>query len=116
MFFYPIPEVSHVITSDMGACRSKHTVKVPTSFGSSDCQVKLDQIYTRLSWVEKEPIPTGTLQSKLTDYGELFTADENGVQIQSKSNPLFKHVTPRSTKVLGSTCTCVQIKINVKVY
>ena len=97
-----------MITSDMGACRSKRTVKVPTSVGSSDCQVKLDQIYTRLSWVEKEQIPTGTLQSKLTD--------ENGVQIKSKSNPLFRHVTLRSTKVLGNTCTCVQIKINVKVY
>ena len=41
--------------------------------------MKLDKIYTQLSWVEIEQTPTGTSQSKLTDYGELFTADENGV-------------------------------------
>ena len=85
MFFCPLPEVSHVKTSDVEACRSKladyykRTAKVPTSVWSSVCQVKLDQIYTRLSWVKKEQTPTGTSQSKLTDYGELFTADENGV-------------------------------------
>ena len=85
MFFCPIPEVSHVKTSDLKACRSKlsdhytRTATVPTSVWSSICQVKLDKIYTRLSWVEKEQTPTGTSQSKLTDYGELFTADENGV-------------------------------------
>ena len=85
MFFCPIPEVSHVKTSDLKACRSKladhytRTATVPTSVWSSICQVKLDKIYTRLSWVKKEQTPTGTSQSKLTDYGELFTADENGV-------------------------------------
>ena len=85
MFFCPIPEVSHVKTSDLKACRSKladhytRTATVPTSVWSSICQVKLDKIYTRLSWVEKEQTPTGTSQSKLTDYGELFTADKNGV-------------------------------------
>ena len=85
MFFCPFPEVSHVITSDVEACRSKladhykRTAKVPTSVWSSVCQVKLDQIFTRLSWVKKEQTPTGTSQSKLTDYGELFTADESGV-------------------------------------
>ena len=84
MFFCPFPEVSHVITSDVEACRSKlagyyrRTAKVPTSVWSSVCQVKLDQIYTRLSWVEKEKTPTGLLQLLLTDYSELFTADENG--------------------------------------
>ena len=85
MFFCPIPEVSHVKTSGLKACRSKladhytRTATVPTSVWSSICQVKLDKIYTRLSWVEKEKTPPGTSQSKLTDYGELFTADENGV-------------------------------------
>ena len=85
MFFCPIPEVSHVKTSDLKACRSKladhytRTATVPTSVWSSICQVKLDKIYTRLSWLEKEQTPPGTSQSKLTDYGELFTADENGV-------------------------------------
>ena len=85
MFFCPFPEVSHVITSDVEACRSKladhykRTAKVSTSIWSSFCQVKLDQIFTRLSWVKKEQTPTGTSQFKLTDYGKLFTADENGV-------------------------------------
>ena len=85
MFFCPIPEVSHVKTFDLKACRSKladyykRTATVPTSVWSSICQVKLEKIYTRLSWVKKEQTPTGTSQSKLTDYGELFTADENGV-------------------------------------
>ena len=85
MFFCPIPEVSHVKTFDLKACRSKladyykRIATVPTSVWSSVCQVKLDKIYTRLSWLEKEQTPNGTSQSKLTDYGELFTADENGV-------------------------------------
>ena len=85
MCFCPIPEVSHVKTSDVKAIRSKladhytRTATVPTSVWSSICRVKLDKIYTRLSWVEKEQTPAGTSQSKLTDYGELFTAEENGV-------------------------------------
>ena len=34
---------------------------------------------------------------------------------QIKSNPLFRHVTPRSTKVLVKTCTCIQIrKLKIK--
>lgn len=85
MFFCPIPEVSHVKTFDLKACRSKladyykRTAKVPTSVWSSICQVKLEKIYTQLSWVKKEQTPTGTSPSELTDYSELFTADENGV-------------------------------------
>ena len=85
MFFCPIPEVSHVKKSDLKACRSKladhykRTATVPTSVWSSVCQVKLDQIYTRLSWVKKEQTPTGTSAAELTDYSELFTADENGL-------------------------------------
>ena len=85
MFFCPIPEVSHVKTSDLKACRSKladyykRTATVPTSVWSSICQVKLEKIYTRLSWVKKEQTPTGTSPTELTDYSELFTADENGV-------------------------------------
>ena len=85
MFFCPIPEVSHVKTSDLKACRSKladyykRTATVPTSVWSSICQVKLEKIYTQLSWVKKEQTATGTSPSELTDYSELFTADENGV-------------------------------------
>ena len=85
MFFCPIPEVCHVKTSDLKACRSKlsdhytRTATVPTSVWSSICQVKLEKIYTQLSWVKKEQTPTGTSPSELTDYSELFTADENGV-------------------------------------
>ena len=85
MFFCPIPEVSHVKTFDLKACRSKladyykRTATVPTSVWSSICQVKLEKIYTQLSWVKKEQTPTGTSPSELTDYSELFTADENGV-------------------------------------
>ena len=85
MFFCPIPEVSHVKTFDLKACRSKladyykRTATVPTSVWSSICQVKLEKIYTRLSWVKKEQTPTGTSPAELTDYSELFTADENGV-------------------------------------
>ena len=33
----------------------------------------------------------------------------------NQSNPSFRHVTPRSTKVLVKTCTSVQIK-KIKVY
>ena len=57
----------------------KRTAKVPTSVWSSVCQVELDQIYTRLSLVKKEKIPTGTLQSNLTDYSELFTSNKKGI-------------------------------------
>ena len=57
----------------------KRTAKVPTSVWSSVSQVELDQIYTRLSLVKKEQIPTGTLQSNLTDYSELFTSNKKGV-------------------------------------
>lgn len=50
---------------DVESCRRKlvehykRTAKVSTSVWSSLCQVELDQIYTRLSWVEKEHTPTG---------------------------------------------------------
>ena len=57
----------------------KRTAKVPTSVWSSVCQVELDQIYTRLSLVKKEKFPTGTLQSNLTDYSELFTSNKKGI-------------------------------------
>ena len=34
---------------------------------------------------------------------------------QIKSNPLFKHITPRSTKILIKMCTCIQIrKLKIK--
>lgn len=57
----------------------KRTAKVPVFGWSSDVTVKLHQIYTRLSWVKKEQTPTELSPSDLTHYGELFTADEDGV-------------------------------------
>ena len=37
------------------------------------------------------------------------------VSPQIKSNPLFRHVTPRSTKVLVKTCTCIKTrKLKIK--
>ena len=70
---------------DVKTCRSKlaehyeRTAKVPTSVWSSVCQVELDQIYTRLSWVKKEQTPAGPSQSELTHYSDLFSANKNGV-------------------------------------
>ncbi|CAH3145631.1 unnamed protein product, partial [Porites evermanni] len=78
-------KATNASTFDLKACRSKladyykRTAKVPMSVWSSVGQVKLDQIYTRLSWVKRENTPTGTFLSELKHYGELFTADENGV-------------------------------------
>ena len=70
---------------DVETCRSKlvehyrRTAKVPTSVWSAICQVELDQIYTRLSWVKKDQTPAGPSQSELRHYIDLFTANKNGV-------------------------------------
>ena len=37
---------------------------------------------------------------------------KRSVSSQIKSNPLFRHVTPRSTKVHVKTCTCLCISAN----
>ena len=70
---------------DLNSCRSKledhylKTATVPTSVWSKKSVVDIDQIYTRLSWVKEEQKPTGTTQSELKHYAELFTANKNGV-------------------------------------
>ena len=52
---------------------------MPTSVWSKKSVVDIHQIYTRLSWVKEEQTPTGTTQSELKHYTELFTANKNGV-------------------------------------
>ena len=52
---------------------------MPTSVWSKKSVVDIHQIYTRLSWVKEEQTPTGTTQSELKYYTELFTANKNGV-------------------------------------
>ena len=70
---------------DFKVCRSKledhyqKTATVPTSVWSKKSVVDIHQIYTRLSWVKEEQTPTGTTQSELKHYTELFTANKNGV-------------------------------------
>ena len=70
---------------DFKSCRSKledhyrKTATVPTSVWCKKSVVDIHQIYTRLSWVKEEQTPTGTIQSELKHYSDLFTADKNGV-------------------------------------
>ena len=70
---------------DLNSCRRKledhyqKTATVPTSVWSKKSVVDIHQIYTRLSWVKEEQTPTGTTQSELKHYTELFTANKNGV-------------------------------------
>ena len=70
---------------DLNSCRSKledhyqKTATVPTSVWSKKSVVDIHQIYTRLSWVKEEQTPTGTTQSELKHYTELFTANKNGI-------------------------------------
>ena len=70
---------------DLNSCRRKledhyqKTATVPTSVWSKKSVVDIHQIYTRLSWVKEEQTPTGTTQSELKHYTELFRASKNGV-------------------------------------
>ena len=70
---------------DLNSCRSKledhyqKTATVPTSVWCKKSVVDIHQIYTKLSWVKEEQTPTGTTQSELKHYTELFTANKNGV-------------------------------------
>ncbi|KAJ7381216.1 hypothetical protein OS493_004817 [Desmophyllum pertusum] len=70
---------SPVETFDLKTCQSKlaehyqKTAKVPTTVWSSICQLELDQIYTRLSWVREEQTPAGSSQKELGHYTEMFT-------------------------------------------
>ena len=52
---------------------------MPTSVWCKKSVVDIHQIYTRLSWVKEEQTPTGTTQSELKHYSDLFTANKNGV-------------------------------------
>ena len=72
-------------TFDVETCQRKltehyqKTAKVPTTVWSSVFQVDLEQIYTRLSWVKEKHTLTGSLQSELSHYTDLFTEKtENG--------------------------------------
>ena len=70
---------------DLKSCRSKledhyqKTATVPTSVWCKKSVVDIHQIYTRLSWVKEEQTPSGTTQSELKHYTELFTGNKDGV-------------------------------------
>ena len=72
-------------TFDLNSCRSKlqdhyqKTATVPTSVWCKKSVVDIHQIYTRLSWVKEEQTPTGTRQSKVEHYSDLFIANKKGV-------------------------------------
>ena len=69
---------------DRKSCRSKledhyqKTATVPTSVWCKKSVVDIHQIYTRLSWVKEEQTPSGTTQSELKHYSDLFTTNKNG--------------------------------------
>ena len=52
---------------------------MPTSVWCKKAVVDIHQIYTRLSWVKESQTSTGTTQSELEHYSDLFTANKNGV-------------------------------------
>ena len=72
-------------TFDLNSCRSKlqdhyqKTATVPTSVWCKKSVVDIHQIYTRLSWVKEEQTPTGTRQSEVEHYSDLFIANKKGV-------------------------------------
>ena len=69
----------------MKSCRSKlaehykRTATVPTSVWTKKSPVDIHQIYTRLSWVKEEHTLAGSSRSKLANYTEVFTAEENSI-------------------------------------
>ena len=83
--FFSLSDASSVKPFDVKSCRSKleehyqKTATVPTSVWSKKSVVDIHQIYTRLSWVKEEQTPTGTTQSGLKHYSDLFTANKNSV-------------------------------------
>ena len=83
--FSPPLEASSVKPFDLKSCRSKledhyqKTATVPTSVWSKKSVVDIHQIYTRLSWVKEEQTPTGTRQSEVEHYSDLFIANKKGV-------------------------------------
>ena len=83
LFSYP-SEPSSVETFDVKTCQSKlaehyrRTATVPTSVWCRASLVDIHEIYTRLSWVKQEQTPSGTSQSELTHYNDLFSPNEKG--------------------------------------
>ena len=83
--FFLQTEVSPGDSFDVKNCRRKlaehykRTATVPTSVWSKKAPVNIHQIYTRLSWVKEEQTPTGSSQSELTHYTDVFTEDKNGL-------------------------------------
>ncbi|CAH3175290.1 unnamed protein product, partial [Porites lobata] len=80
-----LSDASSVKPFDLKSCRSKleehyqKTATVPTSVWCKKSVVDIHRIYSRLSWVKEEQTPTGTTQSELKHYSDLFTANKNGV-------------------------------------
>ena len=82
LFSYP-SEPSSVETFDVKTCQSKlaehyRRATVPTSVWCRASLVDIHEIYTRLSWVKQEQTPSGTSQSELTHYSDLFSPNEKG--------------------------------------
>ncbi|KAJ7389412.1 hypothetical protein OS493_031656 [Desmophyllum pertusum] len=96
------PEASPVETFDLKTCQSKlaehyqKTAKVPTTVWSSVCQLELDQIYTRLSWVKEEQTPAGSSQKELGHYTEMFTE-------KTKNGFVPKRILVRGQTGIGKT-------------
>ena len=85
VFYFLLSKASAVETFDVKSCRSKlaehyqRTATVPTSVWTRKSLVDIHQMYTRLSWVKEEQNPSGSSQSELAHYTEVFTANKNGV-------------------------------------
>ncbi|KAJ7389409.1 hypothetical protein OS493_031653 [Desmophyllum pertusum] len=96
------PEASPVETFDLKTCQSKlakhyqKTAKVPTTVWSSICELELDQIYTRLSWVKEEQTPAGSSQEELGHYTEMFTE-------KTKNGFVPKRILVRGQTGIGKT-------------
>ena len=85
MSSFSLPKASGDETFDVKSCRSKlaerykRTATVPTSVWTKKSPVDIHQIYTRLSWVKEEQTPSGSSQSKLAHYAEVFSANKDGL-------------------------------------
>ena len=67
----------------------------------------IHQFYMKADFEVEYPIVMGSL---IEEHQLQFLLPQN----QINSNPLFRQVTPRSTKVLVKTCACVQLKKKCK--
>ena len=80
-------------TFDVKTCQRKlaehyrKQAKVPTTVWTSQFQVDLDEIYTRLSWVKQEQTTAGSSQTELNHYTEILTEKtKNGVAKRNWKN------------------------------